>query len=290
MKLVLKFNLVFVIVFVLGFVAAGYVTHDLLQRNAKEEIVENARLIMESALASRSYTEAQVAPLLRARIKQEFLPQIVPAYGATEQFNALHAKFPDFAYKEAALNPTNLRDRASDWEADVIGRFRQSTEQKEIVGERDTAGGRSLFLARPIQITDGACLVCHSSVDAAPRTMLDKYGPANGFGWKLNDVIGAQVVSVPMTLPIKRAEDAFRTFMIALAAIFLAIFVVLNLMLMFIVVNPVRRLSRVADDVSMGKIEDADFGVQGKDEIAVLAQSFNRMKKSLAQALKMLGE
>jgi protein-histidine pros-kinase len=132
--------------------------------------------------------------------------------------------------------------------------------------------------------------VCHSTVDAAPKTMLDKYGNANGFGWQLNDVIGAQVVSVPMTLPIKRADDAFRTFMIALAGIFVLIFVVLNLMLMFIVVNPVRKLSRVADDVSMGKIETAEFDVKGRDEIAVLAQSFNRMKKSLAQALKMLDE
>ena len=290
MKLVIKFNLVFIIVFSLGFAAAGFVTYDLLQRNAKEEILQNARLIMESALASRSYTNNQIAPLLQTQMKYEFLPQTVPAYGATEQFNSLHAKFPDFAYKEATLNPTNLRDRASEWEADVVGRFRQYPDQKEIVGERETSGGRSLYMARPIQITNGACLVCHSTVDVAPKTMIDKYGSANGFGWKLNEIIGAQVVSVPMTLPIKRAEAAFRTFMISLAAIFVAIFVVLNLMLMFIVVNPVRQLAKVADEVSLGKIDTAEFKVKGRDEIAVLAQSFNRMKKSLAQALKMLDE
>jgi len=290
MKLVVKFNLVFIIVFSLGFAAAGYVTYDLLQRNAKEEILQNARLIMESALASRAYTNGQIAPLLQTQMKYEFLPQTVPAYGATEQFNALHAKFPDFSYKEATLNPTNLRDRASDWEADVVGRFRQDNGQKEIIGERDTPSGRSLFMARPIQITNGACLVCHSTVDVAPKTMLDKYGTANGFGWKLNEVIGAQVVSVPMTLPIQRADAAFRTFMISLAAIFVAIFVVLNLMLMFIVVNPVRQLAKVADEVSLGKIDTAEFKVKGRDEIAVLSQSFSRMKKSLAQALKMLDE
>jgi protein-histidine pros-kinase len=78
--------------------------------------------------------------------------------------------------------------------------------------------------------------------------------------------------------------------MISLAAIFVAIFVVLNLMLMFIVVNPVRQLAKVADEVSLGKIDTAEFKVKGRDEIAVLAQSFNRMKKSLAQALKMLDE
>jgi len=290
MKLVVKFNLVFIIVFSLGFAAAGFVTNDLLQRNAKEEILQNARLIMESALASRGYTAGQIAPLLQTQMKYDFLPQTVPAYGATEQFNTLHAKFPDFSYKEATLNPTNLRDRASDWEADVVNRFRADSGQKEITGERETTTGRSLFMARPIQITNGACLVCHSTVDVAPKTMLDKYGSANGFGWKLQEVIGAQVVSVPMTLPIARADAAFRTFMISLAAIFVAIFVVLNLMLMFIVVNPVRKLASVADEVSLGKIDTAEFTVKGRDEIAVLAQSFSRMKKSLAQALKMLDE
>ncbi|HEX4326026.1 MAG TPA: DUF3365 domain-containing protein [Burkholderiales bacterium] len=290
MKLVVKFNLVFIIVFSLGFAAAGFVTNDLLQRNAKEEILQNARLIMESALASRGYTAGQVAPLLQTQMKYDFLPQTVPAYGATEQFNTLHAKFPDFSYKEATLNPTNLRDRASDWEADVVNRFRADNGQKEITGERETTTGRSLFMARPIQITNGACLVCHSTVDVAPKTMLDKYGSANGFGWKLQEVIGAQVVSVPMTLPIARADAAFRTFMLSLAAIFVAIFVVLNLMLMFIVVNPVRKLASVADEVSLGKIDTAEFTVKGRDEIAVLAQSFSRMKKSLAQALKMLDE
>ena len=76
----------------------------------------------------------------------------------------------------------------------------------ELVGERDTPTGRALYLARPIQITNAACLVCHSTVEAAPKTMIDLYGPANGFGWKMNEVIGAQVVSVPMSVPIARAN------------------------------------------------------------------------------------
>ena len=43
--------------------------------------------------------------------------------------------------------------------------------------------------------------------------MVKLYGPANGFGWKLNEVVGAQVVSVPMALPAQNAQRAFYTFM-----------------------------------------------------------------------------
>jgi protein-histidine pros-kinase len=290
MRLVVKFNLVLLAVFGVGLGAAAIVSRALLERGARAEVLQDARLIMESALASRAYTNAQIAPLLQPRLEAEFLPQSVPAYGATEQLAALQGKLPDFSYKEAALNPTNLRDRATDWEVDIVNRFRQHPDETEAVGERDTPSGRSLYLARPIVIKDPACLACHSTVDAAPKSLLHRYGPANGFGWKLDEVIGAQVVSVPMALPVRRAGTAFVTFLASLTAIFAAVFVVLNLMLMRIVVRPITRLAALADEVSLGKIDAPDFPAAGGDELSVLAHSLNRMKKSLSHAIKMLEE
>jgi protein-histidine pros-kinase len=290
MRLVVKFNLVLCAVFGVGLGSAALIARELLQRGARDEVVQDARLIMESALAARAYTNAELQPILKAQLETEFLPQSVPAYVATEQFSALHGKFPDFAYKEATLNPTNLRDRASDWEVDIVNAFRQYPDQDERVGERDTPNGRSLYLAKPIVIRDPGCLACHSTVEAAPKSLLRKYGPANGFGWKLNEAVGAQIVSVPMTLPIKRADTAFYTFLASLAGIFAAVFVVLNVMLMRIVVRPVTRLAALADEVSLGKIDGADFPTPGDDELSLLAQSFNRMKKSLTHAIKMLEE
>jgi HAMP domain-containing protein len=223
-------------------------------------------------------------------MKYTFLPQSVPSYSATEVLNGLRKKFPEYSYKEATLNPTNPRDRAVEWEADIIGQFRANPERGEIVGERDTPTGRNLYVARPFQIKDPSCLVCHSTVEAAPKTMVDRYGPANGFGWQLNEVIGAQVVSVPTEVPIARANAAFQTFMISLTAVFVLIGIVLNLMLSQMVIRPVTRLSKLADDVSLGNMDVPDFKAKGRDEIGTLAESFNRMKKSLVQAMKMLEE
>jgi protein-histidine pros-kinase len=78
--------------------------------------------------------------------------------------------------------------------------------------------------------------------------------------------------------------------MISLTAVFAFIFVALNLMLHAIVIRPVTRLSRIADEVSLGNLDAPDFVRKGKDEIAILAGSFNRMRTSLVQAMKMLGE
>ena len=288
MKLLVKFNLIYVLVMALGIGVSGLIARNLLQANAQEEVLNGARLMMDKALAVRAYTSKQITPLLETQMKYEFLPQSVPSYSAVEVLTAVQAKPPEFAYKEATLNPTNPRDRAVGWEVDIVGQFRNSAELKEFVGQRDTPAGRSLFIARPLRITDPACLRCHSSVDAAPRTLVDKYGPANGFGWNLNEVIGAQIMSVPMTLPLERAGRSFTVFIGSLVGVFVVVGVVLNAMIWWVVVRPVSRLSSLADRVSQGELEAGEFVHGSRDEIGVLAESFERMRASVVQAMKML--
>jgi HAMP domain-containing protein len=288
MKLLVKFNLVLFLIFAIGFVAVGYVTNHLLQRNAKQEIVENARIMMEAALAVRGYTSAEIKPLLETQMKYSFLPQSVPAYSANQYFAKLRKKFPDYSYKEATLNPTNPIDRADDWETDIVNIFRQSPDRAEIVGERDSPSGRMLYMARPMKIADGKCLYCHDTAQDAPRTMVEKYGADNGFGWKLNDIVTAQIVSAPMQLPLQRARSVFGVFMTSLAGIFVLLFLAVNAMLIYLVTRPVNQLSSLANQVSLGDLNAPEFERAGKDEISELAASFNRMRKSLVEALKML--
>jgi HAMP domain-containing protein len=288
MKLLFKFNLVFLLIFLLGIGATGYVSWTLLERNAREEIAQNARLLMDTALAARTYTSTQVNPLLQTQMKYTFLPQSVPAFSATEIFADLRKKHVEYGYKEAVLNPTNPRNRAVEWEADVITQFRGNSEWVELVGERQTPTGGSFYVARPIKVGSPSCLTCHSTVEAAPKTMVDRYGPANGFGWQLNEVIGAQIVSVPTQVPLERAKQAFTVFMASITAVFVAIGVGLNLMLWGIVIRPIGKLSQFADRVSLGELEIPEFKRSSNDEIGGLARSIGRMRTSMVQAMKML--
>ena len=288
MKLLFKFNLVFLLVFALGLTATGYVSWALLERNARDEIAQNARLLMDTALATRSYTATQVNPLLETQMKYTFLPQSVPAYSATEVFNDLRKKHSEYSYKEAVLNPTNPRNRAVEWESDVITQFRGNKDSTELIGDRDTPTGRSFYVARPIRITNQTCLRCHSTVDAAPKTMLERYGPANGFGWTHNEVVGAQIISVPTEIPLARARAAFNVFMASIAAVLIAIGIALNVMLWALVIRPIGRLSQFADRVSLGELDIPEYKRTSGDEIGVLARSIGRMRTSMVQAMKML--
>jgi protein-histidine pros-kinase len=201
MGLRLKFNLVLLAVFVVGLGVTGYISYELLHRNARDEVLRSAGVMMEASLSMRHYTVAKVRPLLPYS-DEKFLPEGVPAFAATEIMGQLRKKYPAYTYKEAALNPTNPRNRAVEWETDIVNVFRNDTSRAELTGIRETPTGPSLYLARPFQIKDQACFACHTTAEMAPPAMVKIYGPSNGFGWKLNEVIGAQIVSVPMDLPI----------------------------------------------------------------------------------------
>jgi hypothetical protein len=225
-----RFNLVFLPILAAAVGAAAAIIHSQLQNGAQQQIVSMAQVMLETARASRKYTTEQVAPLLE-RLQpsdQQFHPQSIPFYAATEAFNYFRQAHPDFAYKEAALNATNPRDRTVDWEADVVDEFRKDTSKTELIGRRDTPLGPSLFISTPIRVDDESCLQCHSTPDKAPPGLVKLYGSANGFGWQSGDIVGAQIVTVPAALTEKLASNSFQSIFWWLIGIAVVVFGVTN--------------------------------------------------------------
>jgi HAMP domain-containing protein len=291
LSLAVKFNLVFIAIFAIGLAATGFVADRVLQQQALDETRHDADVLISSAAAMQNYTAQHITPLLATQIKYSFVPESVPAYSAIEMLSSLKSAFPNFSYKSTMLNPTNPRDRPTDWETEVIAHLHDHPELKEMTGQRPGPGGANLlFLARPSRITDTACMQCHSTPSAAPPTMLDKYGPANGFGWTMNDVIGAEFVSVPMSDSIARGHAVWRSLMVLLTAVFAVVLITLNVMVHFLVTRRLQALSRAADAVSLGKLTEVKFPGGGNDEITSLAVSFSRMHTSLVAAFEILDE
>jgi HAMP domain-containing protein len=283
-----KFNLVTLAALVVGFAVAAVVLDRVALQAARDQVLENARIMMTAANAVRAYTAQDLVPLLPIEHEGKFVAENVPAFAAQTTFKQVQAEFAGYVYREPALNPTNLADRAQDWEADIIRLFRDEPARQELVVQRDTPVGPTLNLARPITIHEQACLTCHSTPSAAPAALMQTYGAANGFGWKLNETIGAQVLSVPMAIPLRLAHTLYVTFLIALVGIFAIVLIVLNLLLHFLVIVPVKRVSSMAEAVSLGEEHVEPYVKPGKDEISSLSVAFNRMRESLARALEML--
>ena len=288
LTLKLKFNLVFGALFAVALVVAGGVVYRLVLRNAQAEVVHDAQRMMDVSLAVRDYTVTHIKPHLDPLLDRHFLPETVPAFAATETLSRLAKSQPGYGYKEATLNPTNPRNAAIDWEREVVARFRADTGLREQTGRVDTDAGGFFYVARPIQIRNAACLACHSTPDAAPVSLLNKYGREHGFGWQLNEIVGAQVVSVPTRLAYDKAHEVVQAFLGTLAAVFMLLFVALNVLLQRWVVAPVRAVAHAANRVSQGELGLPEFAEGRKDEIGSLQRSFNRMRRSLVKAMDLL--
>src|SRR5580700_8229270 len=172
MKIRWKIDLAISGAFLVGLALAGFGAYTILTRNALEDSLQNARIMIEGASAIRKYTADYNWPLLEPQLKIQFLPQSVSAFAAQTTLKLVRQKLPEYNYREPTLNPTNVNDRAADWEAVIINTFREHSDKTETLEMRDTPAGKFLTLARPLKVGSAACLTCHSTPDAAPATMV----------------------------------------------------------------------------------------------------------------------
>src|SRR5262249_28766735 len=147
-----KFNLVILAAFAVGFVVAAAVLYRVVNDNAREQVLQNARIMMAAANAIRTYTSTNLVPLLPQQRDGKYAHATWPAFAPQRNFKQLQDSYPGYVYREAALNPTTLVDPAYDWEPDIIPAFRDEPARAEVIIERDTPTGPLLHLARPITV------------------------------------------------------------------------------------------------------------------------------------------
>jgi HAMP domain-containing protein len=241
----------------------------------------------------RSYTNERVGPLLspQVEVQDNFIPETIPSFSVREVFEYFRSdpEYSNFFYKDATLNPTNLRDKADSFETELVEKFRQQPDTDTSSGFRTMSGTKLYYTAKPFQIKNESCLRCHSTPENAPKSQLTTYGSENGFGWKLNKILGVQIVYVPAEEILNNAHRSFILITSIVAMVFTFVIIVMNLLLKRIILRRIKRIATVAERVSVGDM-NASFGKQHKDEIGDLAEAFNRMKYSLEIAMKMLTE
>lgn len=292
LKVGTKFNLILTLVFISGILLSGAALSRVLEQKAQDEVTSSALILIQTMNSVRNYTSERVNPLLQPRLNTEpvFIPETVPAYSAIEIFEDIrkNESYKNFFYKEATLNPTNLRDKADKFETELVERFRHKSD-KELSGFRNLPEGNMFYIARPLAIKKESCLQCHSIPAVAPKSLITTYGTEHGFGWKLNQIIATQIVYVPADKVFESARQSLSLFMGILISIFAIVVLLINLVLKQTVIEPIRKMAKMAYEVSTGKIS-SDFAQNSNDEIGALAAALNRMKSSLEIAMKLLNQ
>ncbi len=290
MSLLYKFVSIVLLILLSGLVATGFVAYHQLDRLAENQVQQQAKLIMQAAVATRDYTNNHIKKLVE-KLPQtdEFVPERVPAFAATTTLRSIleHSAFKEYKYREPSQKPTKPNDAADDFEKTLLKHFRDHREEPDNWWPHTELGVSYWVYARPLPATKD-CLECHSTPKNAPQSMLNMYGKINGFGWEEGEVEAAQIVTVPTSVPDGIRNQAL-LWIIGVMVLFTALtLLALGLALRMIVIRPVARLSEMADQLSRGNLSQDELPVHGNDEIATLTGSFNRMSVSLSKAVKML--
>jgi len=292
LKLGQKFTLFLTLVFLGGIVLSGGLLSRAMQQKAEKEVIAQAEILTQTMNAVRNYTSGHVRPLLQDRLatEAEFIAETVPAYSAREVFETFRQSpgHENFFYKEATLNPTNMRDLACDFEADLVNKFQESRALQSLSGYRRVDGDKLFYSARPLVVEQQSCLQCHGRPADAPKSQLATYGAKNGFGWKVGDVIAAQTIYIPAGEVFARGEQ-YRNLSIGIfGGIFAAAIAFLNWLLRRSVIQPIGRLTDITRRIGAGGDLTANqmqaFGTAGitriakrADEPGQLARAFQNM-------------
>ncbi len=291
LKIATKFNVLLIVIAVITIFLSGGVLSLILSHNAEGVVTDKALVLMETMSAVRNYTSTKINPELASRLETDyqFLPQTVPAYSAREVFEYFREQggYKDFFYKEATLNPTNLRDKADDFEAKIVEKFRNDKSLVQTSGFRSFNSGDIFYIARPLEVSKESCLRCHSTPDVAPESLLTTYGRQNGFNWKIHEIVGAQMILIPANAVFESAKKLQVSVTAILIACLALAIILINFFLTFSVTTPLKKMAQLAQRISTGDLSQ-EFAHPYNDEMGILAASLNRMKVSLDIAMNML--
>lgn len=126
-----------------------------------------------------------------------------------------------------------------------------------------------------------ACISCHGDPQKAPQDVKVRYGLEHGFNFKEGDVAGVISVRLPTKPFLEVALGVIAPWQIALI---LASFVISFVFIQFAIVRPIKRLTNVASEVSIGHKADldvSDLDPRSSNELHQLAFATDRLRTSL---------
>lgn len=304
LRLGTQFTLLLTLIFLGGTLVSGITLSQAMQRKAEDEVSTKAEILAQTMNAVRTYTSENVAPLLQQQLaaSPKFISETVPAYSALKVFENFRSQpeHRNYNYREATLNPTNPRDKADEFEANLVQQFRQQPNLKTLSGYRKIDGVNLFYTARPLAVTKASCLQCHSTPAAAPKSQLASFGKGGGFGWQLNEIVAAQTIYVPSDQVFQRGQQYLGLTMGIFASIFAAVVLVINRLLKRRVIRPLNQLTTIArslttDTITAEQVREFTSPritkvAQREDEPGQLARSFQHMAQEVAMREQTLSQ
>ena len=276
-----KFNIAMGCMLIVSMVIIFFISDYISKKRAEKQVLSNARLLLTMVEASRDFTSKVLKPALYKALPERFAVEgMSSSFGARNIFERIKTKYPEYYFKHASLNPRNKLNLAGETERDIIQNyFKPNHQLKEWTGYRDFNGRKDFIIMKPI-IAEQRCMKCHSVPEKAPKEVIERYGDKAAFGMAVGEVIGALSLSVPATEIINKSRHDIIVVNSIVFGCFLAIILIINVFFQQIVIVPIRKFSRIINEISIGKT-NTKITTQGSDELNEIARGFERMRMSI---------
>lgn len=283
-----RFSLILLIIFLITLPAMTTVMYYFFRENAIREVAEKALLTMNSMESVRKYVGKELRPAVSKDQQGKFLLEGMSGFYILRKvaYNLQEVQ-PYYRYKQASANPLAAENKADSFEEKLLMKFQENIAIKELTGLKTEGRVPLYYIARPVLADRPECMNCHSTVEAAPREQVERYGTTSGYNYVMNSVVGSNIIYVPASVPINIATRSTIMVAIVFSMLFFLLFIVINVLIRKSIIRPIENFVKVADQVSKSKF-DNKFEVDTEDELKTLADSFTRLKTSIVMMMDMM--
>lgn len=231
--------------------------------------------VLQAAPSQNGNAPAQSAGVGTAQLMPINFYSKNPALAQREFSEAVEKSASPAKFRMTSDNFMNPVNRPDEFEGRALTRVREDKlkEYYEILPG-------SFRYARTLY-HKAACIGCHGDPQKAPLDVKVRYGLEHGFNFKEGDVAGVISVRLPTRPFLDVALSVIAPWQIALI---LVSFAISSLFIQFGVVRPIKKLTQVAAQVSVGSKTDLDvtgMNPKSRNELHQLALATARLRTSL---------
>ncbi len=276
---------------ILGFLAIGvlgFTSYRLSMNNALDEAKIKSDIVMNYAMASREFTRVAQSPLVRQLVEPDrFYPEIMSGFAtARGTYEEFEKTYPGYIFRQATLDPLHPSNKADAQEVQIIQKFIDNPDLANDEGRLIRNGQEVFYTATPFTVFSKNCLNCHGDPADAPKDQIEIYGDTNGYWWKMDEVVAAFIVYVPVADAIASAKTMSLTLVLYGASGIIVMLMIIGWFLNRDVVAPIVRLAERTEDFSLGENLDEPIDKSATGEVGVLAQSIERLRISLNKLMQ----
>ena len=237
-------------------------------------------------LSIRKYVAHNIRPLMYELLGQnEFIPSAMStSYISRTIFEDVRKNFPDYIIKFSSDNPRNPVNKAGPEELKIIKHFNKQPHLKIWKGVIKIKGNQymGIFSARRMETS---CLRCHGDPKDAPNSLIEKYGDKAGFHRPIGEIIGMDVVAIPLGKITEGLWDKSKNISFLTIGALLLFFLSTVVVMRFVIIKRIQRVAGHFGKITSQKnyVHIEPIKIEGKDEISQMAKGFNLLVGELSQ-------